>query len=99
MSDNTNNNAKIETVNTFFDEDSNSGFKFKDLVFLILHNLHWFLIGALICGTVAYFRVRSQEKIYSSHASILIKTAASGGSDTYRGSAVMMSHAGGSMEA
>ena len=31
-------NLRPNDMNAFFDENANSGFKFKDLVFLILHN-------------------------------------------------------------
>ena len=46
----TDNNTKVtpNDVTSFFDEDTNSGFKFKDLVFLILRNLPYFVICALI---------------------------------------------------
>ena len=87
MESNANTNKNINDVNTFFDEDTNSGFKFKDVVYLILRNLHWFIIFALIGGVIAYYKVQKQERIYSSSASMLIKTSASGGSESFRGSA------------
>ena len=87
MEANTTTNKNLNDVNAFFDEDTNSGFKFKDLVFLILRNLPWFIAFALIGGTVAYYNVRTQERIYASRASLLIKTSASGGSESFRGSA------------
>ena len=70
---------------SFLDDDNNSGFKFKDFLFLVLRNLHWFVLCAAICGMYAYYKVRNQERIYASSASIMIKTVASGGSDS-RGS-------------
>ena len=33
-------NNKPDDLNSFFDDSANSGFKFKDLVFLVLRNLH-----------------------------------------------------------
>ena len=87
MENNAVNNKNVNDVNAFFDEDTNSGFKFKDLVFLILRNLPWFIAFALIGGTIAYYKVRTQERIYASRASMLIKTSASGGSESFRGSA------------
>ena len=80
-------NKNTNDVNSFFDDDTNSGFKFKDVVFLILRNLHWFIIFALIGGAIAYYKVKTQERIYASRASLLIKTSASGGSESFRGSA------------
>ena len=69
---NTNKNTSSND-NAFFDEDTNSGFKFKDVVFLVLRNLHWFLICALIGGLYAYYKVRNEDRIYSSSASVMIK--------------------------
>ena len=80
-------NKNVNDVNAFFDDDTNSGFKFKDVVFLVLRNLHWFIIFALIGGAIAYYKVKTQERIYASRASLLIKTSASGGSESFRGSA------------
>lgn len=85
--DNLNMNQKPNDMNAFFDENANSGFKFKDLVFLILHNLPWFVICAAIGGIIAFYNVRGKERIYDSSASMLIKTLANGGSESFRGSA------------
>ena len=52
-----NENFRPNDMNAFFDESANSGFKFKDLVFLILHNLPWFLICASIGGLIAFYNV------------------------------------------
>lgn len=59
------NNGRPEDLNSFFDESANSGFKFKDLVFLILRNLPWFLIFSAIGGLIAFYKVRGQERIYA----------------------------------
>ena len=85
-------NNKVNTTSndtSFLNDDANSGFKFKDLLFLMLRNLHWFILCAAICGLYSYYKVRNQERIYASSASIMIKTAVSGGSDTYRGSSAI----------
>ena len=82
-------NVNVNDSSAFFDEDTNSGFKFKDLVFLILRNLHWFVICSAIGGVIAYYNVRSQPRIYSSRSSLLIKTAPGGGAESFRGSAPM----------
>ena len=87
MATTNNTNVNPTDVNAFFDEDTNSGFKFKDLVFLILRNLPYFLICALIGGIIAYYYVRKQDRIYASYASLMVKTSASGGSESFRGSA------------
>ena len=71
---------------TFLDDDANSGFKFKDMVFFVLRNLHWFILGMVIGGVIAYYNVRGKERIYSSTATMLIKTTANSGSESLRGS-------------
>ena len=85
-------NNKVNTASndvSFLDDDANSGFKFKDLLFLVLRNLHWFILCAVVGGVIAYYQVRKQERIYASSASLLIKTSSSGGAESFRGSAVM----------
>ena len=78
---NTNNeNLRPNDMNAFFDESANSGFKFKDLVYLILHHLPAFLVCATIGGLIAFYNVRGKERIYASSSSMLIKTLAKGGS-------------------
>lgn len=89
-------NKRPEDINSFFDESANSGFKFKDLVFLVLRNLHWFLICALIGGVIAYFNVSKQERVYASSATLLIKSSlTSSGSESLRSSSTLGSLAGG----
>ena len=48
MESNTTTNKNVNDVKAFFDEDTNSGFKFKDVIFLILRNLHGFIIFDMI---------------------------------------------------
>ena len=94
--DNSNINMRPNDMNAFFDENANSGFKFKDLVFLVLRNLHWFVICALIGGVVAYYIVSKQERIYASSATILIKSSlTSSGSESLRASTALGSLGGG----
>ena len=90
LNNNQNNmNKKPEGFETFFDDSVNSGFKFKDFVFLVLRNLPWFLIFSLIGGVIAFYKVRGEDRIYASSASMLIKTQSSGGSETFRGSSTL----------
>ena len=84
-----NENARPDDINSFFDDSANSGFKFKDLVFLVLRNLPWFIIFSLIGGLIAYYRVRGEERIYASSSTLLIKTQASAGSESFRGSSTL----------
>ena len=87
---NTNTNTSSND-NAFFDEDTNSGFKFKDVIFLVLRNLHWFVLCAAIGGLYSYYKVRNEERIYASSATVMIKNGASGGSESMRGSATINS--------
>ena len=87
MNTNTNNNAKEDM--SFLEEESAGGMQFKDILFLFLRNIHWFILCALIGGGLAYYKVKGQEKIYSSSTSILLKSGNSGGSESFRSSALM----------
>lgn len=92
MNTNTNNNKEDLS---FLEEETTGGMQFKDVLFLVLRNIHWFILCALIGGGLAYYKVKSQEKIYASSTSILLKTGSSGGSESYRSSALMYQVTGG----
>ena len=95
LNDINNENKRPEDINSFFDESANSGFKFKDLVFLVLRNLHWFVICALIGGLISYYKVRQEVRIYASSATLLIKSSlTSSGSESLRSSATLGSIVG-----
>lgn len=80
-------NTNNET--SFLEEDAGSSINVRDILMLILRNLHWFILCALICGGYSYYKVRMEERVYSSSATILIKTGSSGGSESVRSSAMM----------
>ena len=94
--DTNNNNNNTEDL-SFLEDGNSGGMQFKDVLVLVLRNLHWFILCALICGGIAYYRVKSQEKIYSSTTSILLKPGTSGGSESFRTSAVMNEFSGGGL--
>ena len=48
---------------TSFLDDNAGGMQFKDILVLIVRNLHWFLLCALIGAGIAYYKVKSQDKI------------------------------------
>ena len=58
---------------SFLDESSNTSLKIKDTLFLILRNLHWLILFAVIGAFVGTYLARSQEKIYASSARVIIK--------------------------
>ena len=76
--DNTNNTNTNPIPNysnlSFLDEKQSVSFHIKDLVFLLLRNIHWLLICALIGGVIANFVARRQDKVYQSHAKIMIRS-------------------------
>ena len=78
---NTNNNTNTNEDLSFLEDGNSGGMQFKDILVLIFRNLPWFLLCALIGGSIAYYKVKSQDKIYSSSTSILLKTGSSGGSE------------------
>ena len=75
MENNTNNTT--QTNLSFLDDKQSVSFHIKDLVFLLLRNIHWLLLFALLGGVIANVVTRRQEKIYESNAKILIR----GGND------------------
>ena len=78
MDNTTNNNNSSTTTNysnlSFLDEKQSVSFHIKDLVFLILHNLHWLILFAVLGALIANFLSRRQEKVYASQAKILIRS-------------------------
>ena len=76
--DNTNNTNTNPIPNysnlSFLDEKQSVSFHIKDLVFLLLRNIHWLLVFALIGGLIANFVARRQDKVYQSHAKIMIRS-------------------------
>ena len=88
------NNPNTNEDLSFLEDEKAGGLQFKDILFLVLHNLHWFILCALICGGLAYYNVKGKDRIYSSATSILLKTGTSGGSESFRSSALMSQVAG-----
>ena len=72
-----------------FLEDDGNGLQLKDILYIILHNLHWFILCGLIGAGYSYWKVNGEERVYTSSASIMIKTGATSGSESMRSSNVM----------
>ena len=89
MSNNTNNTEDLS-----FLEEENGGMQFKDILMLVVRNLPWFILCALIGGGLAFYKVKSQEKVYASTTSVMLKTGNSGGSESFRSSAIMSQFTG-----
>jgi uncharacterized protein involved in exopolysaccharide biosynthesis len=76
VSSNNNSSSHQEENQTnlaFLDDNQSVSFRVKDLVFLLLRNLHWLIIFAVIGGLIANFHSRRQEKVYQSSAKVLIR--------------------------
>ena len=82
---------KGDTVNeqSFLEEESGGGIQIKEIIWIILRNLHWLILCAAIGGVYSYYKVRGEQRIYSSGASIMIKTNADVGSNSDRASSVV----------
>jgi len=57
---------------SFLEKKDANAFSFKDLLFTILRNLHWFILCAVIGGVLAWWRSDRTDRIYESHAKIKV---------------------------
>ena len=89
------NTTTNNTEDLSFLDDNGGGIQFKDILFLVVRNLHWFILCALVGASIAYYKVKCEERIYSSATTILLKTGSSGGSESLRSSALMNQMTGG----
>lgn len=74
---------------SFLEEDNGNNIQIKDILFIILRNLHWFILCGLMGAGIAYWKVNGEERTYASSASIMIKTGATSGSESIRSSSLM----------
>ena len=69
------NSTNVSQTNlSFLDDKQTVSFHIKDLVFLLIRNIHWLVIFAVLGGLIANFIARRQEKVYQSTARILIRS-------------------------
>ena len=69
------NSTNVSQTNlSFLDDKQSVSFHIKDLVFLLIRNIHWLVIFAVLGGLIANFIARRQEKVYQSTARILIRS-------------------------
>ena len=80
---------------SFLEDNGNSGLQFKDILVLIFRNLPWFILCALVGAGIAYYKVKGEERIYASSATIMLKSGSSGGSESLRSSALINEFSGG----
>lgn len=65
----------------FLDEKKGPKIHVKDVIFIILRNLHWLMLCAAIGAFIAVYSVRHQNHVYQSSARVLIKGSSTGGSE------------------
>lgn len=87
--ENSNLNTSVNSTEELLilEENSNTGLQFKDILVLAFRNLPWFIICAVLGAAIAYYKVKGEERIYSSSATIMLKSGSSGGSESLRSSA------------
>lgn len=73
----------------FAEEESGGGIQIMEILWLVLRNLHWLVLCAAIGGLYSYYKVRGEQRLYSSGASIMIKTNADVGTDSDRASSLV----------
>ena len=67
-------NNNTENDLSFLEKKDANALSGKDIFFTILRNLHWLIICALIGGAIAYYISDRADRIYESHAKILINS-------------------------
>ena len=58
---------------SFLEQEGKSKIHIKDILFLIIHNLHWLILFATIGAVIGNFYARRQVRLYESNARIIIK--------------------------
>ena len=62
-----------ETNDLQFLEEKKRKVHVKDIIMLVLRNLHWLILCAAIGGVLATYLVRKQDRVYRSNATIILK--------------------------
>ena len=74
------NNKNTDT--SFLEEKGTQKIHIKDVLFIVLRNLHWLVICGAVGAFGAYFYVHHQNRVYESNAKVLIKGSSTGNSET-----------------
>ena len=57
---------------SFIEKKDANALSGKDLYYTVLRNLHWFILFALIGAAIAWYRSDKMNRIYESHAKIIV---------------------------
>ena len=68
MADETKNNDT-----SFLEQKSGPKLHVKDVLFILLRNIHWLIICGVLGAAIAGYTVRHQNRVYASSARVLIK--------------------------
>ena len=68
----------------FLEKENKMTLHVKDILFLILRNIHWLILFAAVGAVVANFYARRQTRMYESYAQIIIKNNAANTSNPLR---------------
>jgi capsular exopolysaccharide family len=79
---------------SFLDSNASNPVQFKDILLLLLRNIHWIILCGIIGAVVSFYFVRSKERIYGSTATIMLKSFSSNGSESSRESALISEFSG-----
>ena len=66
-------NSQKNSDTSFLDEKSGTKIHVKDVLFIVLRNLHWLVLCGVIGAVIAGYWVRHQNRVYESTARVLIK--------------------------
>ena len=66
---------------SFLSESKGSKLHIKDILFIVLRNLHWLVICGAIGAFISGYSVRHQNRVYFSNARVLIKGSSTGSSE------------------
>ena len=66
---------------SFLEEKKGPKLHVKDVLFIVLRNLHWLLLCGAVGALVAGYSVRHQNRVYESNAQLLIKGSTTGSSE------------------
>lgn len=66
---------------SFLDEKKGPKIHVKDVLFILLRNLHWLIICGALGAAIAGYTVRHQNRVYMSSARVLIKGSSTSSGD------------------
>ena len=69
------------TDTSFLEEKGTQKIHIKDVLFIVLRNLHWLILCGAIGAFGFYLYVHHQNSVYESNARVLIKGSSTGGSE------------------